>query len=815
MFGKILGICFLSLILAARLSAADPPFAVGDKVQVEVSPYKYDGVITEVLPGGLYAVKYQVYGKEVIKKHLQKRIKLLEKSKGKDTPEDKPEEETPEQNDKSDAPKQKPKPQGETGKKKPANDSKPAMSKEKSTGTSKQSGESSLLDEYHLWEDDTGKFKLTARFLELKAKEKIVRLEQEDKQTASIPLDKLSKESLELAQLLAALKGDDSSLTTTGSKPSSTEGRQKRVSSSATDPDSYTKLDWSGRRELQPSKSELVGYQVPESGSAKPIAKPGRYMLESIVRDKRASWLTKRKLKNLLYSQLGEETGRLFFVSEYGFETALQTIDLPSGNVSPPSILPANFDFHSAHPDGEKMLATGHWAWNANQIVLLNSSSDSIQIEQGWLLNLPGEENEFKSSHGVHFHTARFIDEDHIQVDFPIRFENHTILVELSSGKVIYDLKSDGWMQSQVTHSKDGRLFGAFVEGELYLFDSLSGRQLGWIPEHQGIEIRGSQSRAKIAFSPNQRELAIWRENHLQIWDLVENREIRFLELSPSDYVDNSLDWVDEDYLLVDESTLYHKTLNSPVWGYCGNDYHRHSPHTQVGHFLGGLFWYDMYSQDSKEHALFAIQLPDRGALEGTPAPEPPDYLTLEPGTEVAVKSATNFLDHTQLEKVRSDLINKLKAMQLKVVDESPLVFTAHVTRGEPQQTTFIKRKFGESPFGGGTEETVTSVRYISKVTLMEEGIERWFGVAFGGGAYGVYELKEGESIQSIVNRDSKPYLDYFNKAEIPTKFERKPETFGKIRGLSRLTPQGAVPEEIKPDLPETPEVNIPTLQKR
>ncbi|MCA9093495.1 MAG: hypothetical protein KDA68_08425 [Planctomycetaceae bacterium] len=804
MLRTLLPICCVWVVLAGMSFGGEPKFAVGDQVEVHISPYKYKGEVTEVLPGGFYSVKYKLYGKELTRKFSERQVTEIGKPKAEEKGKPSEKEEKPK---KKESPKEKPKeePTGDS--------SKPKMSKEEAKGSSEKEEEDgaqgSLLDEMHEWEDSTGKFKVTAKFLELDSKRKELRLEQEDKQVVVIPLSKLSAGSRELGELLSGLKGDQPVRGIGSSRKKN--GDVFRRSDEA--PKDFLELDWSTSKTITAMKGSQFTYEPPESAPEGAIAKPGQYLLESSVRVPLGSLLSQRREMRRLFYSPGKEGGpKLFHVSGFVFPDTLQVIDLQTGEASPPKKIPENFDIFTASSDGEKLLATGSPSWRKDQFALIDHSGDELVIDRGWILNLPIAEGERPPSRGVEFHGARFIDDDHLQIDFPShQSENHTILVDLEQGRVIYDLKYDGRDKSRVAHSADRQTFGAIVEGEACLFESLTGKQVGTIPQHPGKETEGPETNGRLAFSPSGKVLAIWRETSLQIWDLEKNQEVRFFELNREMSPQDSLCWIDEEYLLMDGGALFHKDSGTPIWGYFRTGsgytpYRKHTHNAKAGEFVGGLFWYDLYSDDWKEHGLFAIRLPNESAIEQTPKSKPPEYLKLEAGTEVTVRVQSNYLPPEEQEQIRTSLIQNLKSKGIKTTDGSKLVFTANVIQGKPEEVTFVKRRVGLA--GSGTEgekETVRTISYTSAVTLTEDEKPRWSVKSNSGGWQPFVRLKEGETIQSVMDSDSKPDLDFFKRVEIPKEVERKPDYFGKILGQSRLTPKGAIQEAIQ-ETPKEPE---------
>jgi hypothetical protein len=154
--------------------------------------------------------------------------------------------------------------------------------------------------------------------------------------------------------------------------------------------------------------------------------------------------------------------------------------------------------------------------------------------------------------------------------------------------------------------------------------------------------------------------------------------------------------------------------------------------------------------------AVGAVQLPGPKVDETVAALDREALMIIKPGT--AVRLSVNAGTHQR--QVEAALQRKIEANGWKLSPQAATVVIAEMKRGETHQTSY---RF----FGGGATQTVSVTPFLSLLRI-EVGPKVAWESGTSTGAPPVMTLREGESMQNVINSYQRPNPEFYELVEIP-----------------------------------------------
>lgn len=612
------------------------------------------------------------------------------------------------------------------------------------------------------WTDATGKFKTKARLLSLDGEE--VTLETEAGKTITMALSKLSEEDQAMARKIAARiakeatqEMDDANPFAGGAPASPGVPQVRRPTSEA----AVTPGDWSECRTVVPVPPEgwSVAVAAPPQ-DAKLTAKP--IVLPSNGKGEQERFF--EKVDGFLLARAGSRACIVIHDGHPGrpAETDIVPIDLASGKASkavpwPSSLRPVDVD-----PEGKAVLgrsdttfvrgssvpALGVWRLSGNGLEEVKVWSPQSQEA------MRGGDPEF----------AAFVDEDHVLC---VSFPGSLSLWKVSEGKALY--RMDIAHGSTPAISPDGKLFAASVKGDVFLFDALTGDTLARLP---GTDIPAGT----LSFRPDGGQLASLSPQRLVVWNLAGgdiHRDIFF----PTAIGVEAVDWLFGGYILAGGANLVDLERRIVLWKY---QHAAWSPLSRGYRERGGRMWFVLDEGTNGGRVVFSSRLPHDEALKTAGTLDPARLLAVVPGTTFSVETRVQGSPEEQA-RVRSALEGALAAAGMKV-GGGGLVLEAVTETGETREMSY--RSFGIDR----TTQTARIADQISRLRILENGKTIWESTGVGG-APGVLQIKQGETLEQALAPYRAPNLRFFESVAIPREVARGAEAGA--YGFSQITPQG------------------------
>jgi len=597
--------------------------------------------------------------------------------------------------------------------------------------------------EKRTWTDSTGKFKIEASFVELADGK--VRLKKDDGEILSIPLDKLSAEDSQLVQSL--MKGGDSaSPFVSESKGTTAEPKKEKpaddVDLASADLSSIRELTIgdSGTWNLKPDAVTL-GDQTPANQTIQLKQPPAS----------RNSFFEKTR-RTIFHHQ----TGRAFVSHVYSWQgeiARVEVCDLLKGKSVGDFELKASGVLVDVSATGERVLVRkdGHLHAHKNRLDVYEMTGSTPKHVVSWL---PYDEKDW-TKRDMRF--ASFAGEDHVVT---VSVKNKLIVWRLDGLKAIHTLQVPGTPAVSTGHNQ----LAVPMEFGVAILDPITGETSG------RLATRGPVLSA-VQFSPDGRWLVGVRPQNVLVWDLATGEVAHDVSVMKQMAAD-SVDWVSEGYVLVDNTHLVDLERRVVLWQYQGID---------AGAVHAGTCWSVQTSQDKKSKALLPISMPHDRAKSVANGLDADSLLALKPGTSVSVQ-VLGLPEANQRDIVTELLTAKLKQSGMTVAAGGKVVLEASVTDGKEHEVDYHrlgKQKVKEK---------------IHSITLKENGKVVWRATYIKGPPY-ILSIKLGEAAKDAIAKAMATNMPFFQDARIPT-YVARPGDKGAY-GASKLTPSGLQPSTV------------------
>jgi len=614
-----------------------------------------------------------------------------------------------------------------------------------------------MADETRVWTDTTGKFKVTAKFIEMKGTKVI--LEKEDGSKLTIPIAKLSEkdqaflEGMEAANPFSEMEEEDSAA------DKSPSGKSEKPRKASTGP-----IDWSevetieilggDRWEIKVSENAGIGFEPKKI----PLPKKGHFF-ENI---------------HPLAVNLSAKKVAIGYTTSFSIPTPLTRLaigDLETGKMVSSEAVEANMKPLCLLNDGTTVLMLG-----------LDDKTDGPSTLQEWTIKgkkvTQGESwQPFQSDLQADSKGGRQSDPRAANIASAIALPSNSILLCSVKGHLAcFDASSRApkWhaqLGEAPTFScnSDQSLITFVHSGQILVLKTDTGEVLGQI----SIQDKGHLPWPKVAFSPSGKKLALGAWDRVLILDVEKKEWIQELTF-PGANVGNAFAFPDEEYVLFDNRVLIHWPTRIQLWTLL--DVHATSSHGEYTFLCcnsdaGGL--------------LFPTKLPTPAALAMFDAArKKSDLFVVRPGASVSLN--LNGVPQQYMAEVKSGLEKSIGKIGLKIAANAEVQVVASVTG--PKQEAVSYRLAGS--------HIVQS--YASNLALQYKGQTIWQSGASN--IPGMIMVSGDESVESYLAKASAaPNLKFFGQITLPEYLQKpapagangnQPQNFNTL-GASKLTVNG------------------------
>ena len=601
------------------------------------------------------------------------------------------------------------------------------------------------------WTDATGAFEIKAKLISNKNGK--VELEKEDGRVVTLPAINLSDEDqayLKDLEKAAAAEKDENNPFAGGvmkdpKKAAANRGNRANRRTPASDPTQPA-------IEPEYDSNGIVlsnnGWHVEPDGAATVPA------TNKVINF--STGLTKHKFHNKMSPpslSADKKTIAVSISNVFDSTSEIVTIDLENEKSNLPlSIAGKETKLMAISPNG-KMAVTlrGSRGRDPGKLEFWNLSEKEATLSTTW--NTAG----FHNRNGFAPKSGLFIDESRL-----LTLGRRVILWDVETAAALYSFAiSESTSPALSPNAKQV----AVVSGKsIYLVGTADGAMLGML-EGPGQAIQ------KLAFSQSGQFLAGLAElsGEIYVWDLSNQELVR--EFAAPGGSARSIQWVGDQYVLVNDSILMDVELRAAIWNY----------QTSGGNLLNtqdGRFW---FAGNSK---LTPVKLPHKNFDAQTAGFDPDKLLVLKPGAEVTIELDLPF-QPAQQKTIRDKLVQMLEANDVVVRDNAELKVVASVKKGKQQS---MEVSGFTDPLGMRGTEKITYTPNTMSLYLIKDDVKLWSKTRqYGPG--GFITRTRGETTQQAATRMCQPNPNFFTTIKLPKYIGQLHS--GKPVGVSRITEQG------------------------
>ncbi|MEM1070636.1 MAG: SHD1 domain-containing protein, partial [Planctomycetota bacterium] len=344
----------------------------------------------------------------------------------------------------------------------------------------------------------------------------------------------------------------------------------------------------------------------------------------------------------------------------------------------------------------------------------------------------------------------------------------------------VYRIDQESFFSAQPVLSPGKRYLALPEDERVRVIESATGNTLAVLP------IEGGRS-SGAGFSPDGKQLAVLTKNQLAVWTLGSSQPpARYRADTVGTPFTATVEWVDENLLLIDRSTLFDLRLELPVWNYAAKTFEVQSDSwgERTQSVLGNKLCYavEVRSGSNSGFIVGAVELPGPGVREAVDNLDPESLYIIRRGHPVGIEVNCGSFDS----QVRQALMKQITDNGWVYDQSSTTVLTAKMGRSETQTIEY------KSMRGGGATQRVTVTPFYSTMKLMY-GTQVAWQRGGGSGAPSVMFLNEGETAQSRANAMQKPYPGLFSDVDVPEKIFDPAKKKG--IGSSLISSQGLTPQ--------------------
>ena len=611
------------------------------------------------------------------------------------------------------------------------------------------------VDAFRQWTDDTGKFSIEAKLVEVQGANAL--LEKRDGGRMTVPIARLCESD----RKYLAERGGGGSEGAAGEAPAEGSGAGAPPTSSETP----VEADWSSVDKPmfggvgKPSNLEPDGAAEAEEISERPVMLPP----EGSHFEKIDAIIPLAAEPNVVvvgvHADSDQKYSGIFECTLGKGKAKIKSVEIPDAS----SVLDVG-------PKGNLLLTQSDGFKSNDKIGLNFWRIDGTRCTKEWTC-YPYLGRKDVSQPAIKW--ARFLDADHA---LTCSGGGDLVLWRLPEMKAVYYVKND-WMSEAVLSS--GRKYLAMVrDTNLFVVDAKSGKPLGTYP--------GAAGSGTVLFRPDGKRIALIGREQVQVWEFSNGEMFRDITFSLPHMAADQSSWPSHGYLLLGGRYLADLERHTVLW-----EYSILAQSTLRTANVGRMFW--VLCKQQKQRALIPFTMPHDEVKQALSQIKAEDTLVLQPGIDVSLDIQINGTPEEQ-KTIREDFQRILTDTGFRVGEGAPVRFVLRTEPAKVEETEYSKGR-GIMHFGG-EKETVHFQRWTSRVTIVIDGEEVW-QKSTTTHAPGSVHLEEGETASSAVQKYQKPDLEFFKKVRPPRYLclPRKTLTFG----ATEITPNGLKRVDPKP----------------
>lgn len=642
------------------------------------------------------------------------------------------------------------------------------------------------------WTDSTGLFKLEARFVALKDGK--VTLEKADGTTKTLPLDKLSEEDQTAAKKCAEktsanpFEGSDDAAAPAGG----TEGTP------AKDEDIVAPAgDWSSVKDVMVDISSK-GQFVPDA-AGEPLQQMHTVTMDltsgakdrDFSRDKPAGLFYVRSRQRVYVASTNDNF-------QGGNGARIEACDLRTGKSLGAVVLDTGIIPCDVSPDGSSVVCMPPGLVSAFH---KQRGIEVWRLEGGGKLAKRWDPNDTRDKK----ETSRADRAMFISRDLLLTVSGgETTVWDIDHARAVYTLPVDSG--SRPALSANRKQLAVIHSGVVCVLDAATGQTLlaltaGDTPARGApaglAAARGRREfhmPAHLAFRPDGCQVAALGDGVIQVWDLQKQALAKqfWLPQSTGRFGFDAVEWVDNNYLLVNGSDLVDVAKQIVLWHYDVPGQARSACAVIDGHLAFGAAE-NARGRGRMQAGVFFVALPHAEAAQVAAGLTEEKLSVLKPGGQVSLDLRVPGATPQDIEAITASYTEQLKSYGVSVVAGAPLSFQGAVEAGQSESRTYVPStgRFG-FPIRGEKGENVNVTMQKCRLALMENGKVLWEHSMDAVGAGFFVQHKEGESVQAAVDKAGQQnVVNFFRNASLPGCIARQGEHGA--YGFSRVTPMGLI----------------------
>jgi hypothetical protein len=596
------------------------------------------------------------------------------------------------------------------------------------------------IKNFRTWVDDTGAFKIEAKFVEIKGDS--VHLKNRKGEILAVPINRLSKADRDL--ILQIQKGPE-------------------------EEEEFEFLD-----ELPTARAHMGGvsmvYLSKDVDSSKLTPDGGKVSKKALTSQPIALPDKKHPSENTYSLYTAADSPQYALVpyvrsSEHDQPTRFVLCDLAEESRETKNFrYPVSSIAIGLGPSGDRVLSipNGWGSGSRTRLDIWRVAKNKLRHELGWEpyqeLALGRYDKDVK--------WAAFVDADHVAT-----LSNRGVLVlwTLPDVRAVYSLQ----IAEDVTPvlSPGGKYLAFLADSGLGVIDAKSGQVKGYYP--------GASARGKLAFRPDGKQIALLSPKRLQVWEFAGGKLYRDIGLAIDRDHANRIEWPSANFILVNNQYLVDVEKYLIAWQYYG---------IMAANRTGGAFW--CLTSRRNQVTMLPQPIPHKEALEviGTHSAE--EFRGIEPGTTVSLEMNVSAPSKVR-ERIERRYREQLESRGIKIAPGQPFKLVIATLEGKTETACYDNSR-GRTPrlmaIPSDDAKIVRFKRQISRVAFLIDGKTAWER-SFTVNAPRKVPLAEGETIELALKKYETPFLKLFDYVELPSYIAKPYERVS--FGASSMTPNG------------------------